>query len=1329
MVHQRSSSRQTRLSIYSLDSLSTSISLLNSSTSSSKQGYIKIDDTYLYEYLLRVCILSYRTEPRFRVPLPIQQSNISSLDPKSKSPKRSHTHLHGHARSKTHDFINIRPTTTYYDYKLPKDIIEVLLIRLNKIAMKQDYKFKIINQDTRRCFLVFYGNLMNKDIQKKIQNMRQPEELVMLFISCANKELTKLNVENLTNVVHLQTSEFIHFLINILTTDYDKRDYLVEKLKEFEDTLIIKNHTNNTLNSNGNGKNNHFTHNSMDNVLTKTSTRSSISSFQTITSSQTIKYPIPSFKQDDMILIQTLGLIFNKSKDDLQNDIDRLKSYSIELKLESDINKLLNDLNLNKCEKLWIPDDFNTIENYEKWKENEIKSLMLLLDQKKHLPIVNNENEDFLIDKFFYFIPDQPKDYYNSLLIKILQSQSISIDNNCNDNEENLLFTKSSLDFLNEVAKIWRIDYITRAISFIDASDKTILSSSSYLEDGIDLDKLKDVFNFSKRIIEIGKLNWDFNTWNKKSQEIYGNFLYKLYLKIMEEIRKLLLKIFNDKLNKPKFKPYLNFLEDYIENDLIFNIVYSKINFKKILKKFQKTIFKISGEKYDEYLSKIPRDNTLSTLHILQLGETIISQAQKIQKRYPMPLLGEIYISKIVIQCQSSLYCNDSETMLKYLISNQLSKNELMTFDESIQLYNILSQIRDLYYQVYSSSSKTFKFNLEDFFENFIKDWAEHSCELTLNFINESLKKDNFLPLNDNENQLYSSSVIDIFTSFRATSTILSNLNWKNEYQLSKFYTIIIKGISNGLLLYSNNLIDLFLNELGTINDIATKKNIIYESRHDKWIAGVKSVINGKERPIPEIYQFQAKTCIKLNDISFTLEQLDQFEEKINPSKLSNIIKKMEKNSNERSNYLFNIRIIRAEGLKACDMNGLSDPYITLLDTSTGRTIGKTNTIYEDLNPYWDETFEIICNRPITLTATVWDENTIGNHDICGRSLIQLDGLKFKESIAREIWLDLDTQGRILFSISVENEKDDIQFYFGKSFRTLMRVEDRMIMSMVNKFTAYIQYTLSIDVIKMVSKGNKSSSLSIEKMSNWLNNNGNNNKIIKEKEKPSTLDIKDAIIPLYDYLNANFKILAKYLTHDLLIKVMTKTWDVVLKIADSLLLPPLIKKKSKKKILSSFECEIVFIWLRSLCNEFFYNNGEGPSLETLQNNKYQELMLVPAYYDNDTYSLKQEVDNLTPMTMKMMNEKKFISFDQLVKRNNTVMGHRNRKVVAKTEKQIAEVRRKMPHEDDIILRILLVRGETDFVFRRLKQREKISRSLATERMARAAADGTFSNFR
>jgi hypothetical protein len=61
----------------------------------------------------------------------------------------------------------------------------------------------------------------------------------------------------------------------------------------------------------------------------------------------------------------------------------------------------------------------------------------------------------------------------------------------------------------------------------------------------------------------------------------------------------------------------------------------------------------------------------------------------------------------------------------------------------------------------------------------------------------------------------------------------------------------------------------------------------------------------------------------------------------------------------------------------------------------------------------------------------------------------------------REYWLDLDTQGRLLLRVSMEGERDDIQFYFGKSFRTLKRTERDMTRKITDKVCARMHHKLA----------------------------------------------------------------------------------------------------------------------------------------------------------------------------------------------------------------------------------------------------------------------------
>ena len=83
--------------------------------------------------------------------------------------------------------------------------------------------------------------------------------------------------------------------------------------------------------------------------------------------------------------------------------------------------------------------------------------------------------------------------------------------------------------------------------------------------------------------------------------------------------------------------------------------------------------------------------------------------------------------------------------------------------------------------------------------------------------------------------------------------------------------------------------------------------------------------------------------------------------------------------------------------------------------------------------------------------VSVRDRALVGKHDIVGRAYLCLDPRRFSDFLAHELWMDLDTQGRILVRVSMEGEKDDIQFYFGRAFRSLKRAEADMLRIFIDK--------------------------------------------------------------------------------------------------------------------------------------------------------------------------------------------------------------------------------------------------------------------------------------
>lgn len=161
----------------------------------------------------------------------------------------------------------------------------------------------------------------------------------------------------------------------------------------------------------------------------------------------------------------------------------------------------------------------------------------------------------------------------------------------------------------------------------------------------------------------------------------------------------------------------------------------------------------------------------------------------------------------------------------------------------------------------------------------------------------------------------------------------------------------------------------------------------------------------------------------------------------------------------EPPRYLFTVKIVLAENLippESSSRGKKLDPFLILSDPA-GFRVAKTRTLYETNDPRWDETIDVSVKGDLWLRATVYNRNLVDHHDNVGCAYIHLDPRKFSDFLAKDMWFQLEDthrkpmDSRLSLRISMEGKKDDIQFYFGRAFRSLKRAEGDMVRIMVDK--------------------------------------------------------------------------------------------------------------------------------------------------------------------------------------------------------------------------------------------------------------------------------------
>ncbi|KAF9562889.1 cytoplasm protein [Agrocybe pediades] len=1223
--------------------------------------------------------------------------------------------------------------------KFPEKMLKVLEQKLQDIAMGKEAAYS--DQFVRRTMAKFYGQLMVDQFKRQMKENRKIEELILMFATNATSVLKKepsLAGEGWKLELNNQIAQFIKLLRECLRNVNHVTPELIARLDTYTAKLAPT-----------------ITSNQSDSGYDSSSTPGEAMSGPTIVSNI-----------EEMHLVKVVASLFKIPEQAVQAEVDKIRgSVVTEKAAMTDLKTCLKNITAGAP----FPgrrDDFDSEAAWQHWKTQEttqLQQLMVLMVQfnpelaKSTPPDVlpplptptgsgrpgslysqpdtptatrsqsissrrsffsadlnfsaaaaDPEQEDDLpVGHHFTYIPPNPRKFYKRLVeYCLIADLELMMSPEVDDNDEVSLgiLSPPHIELINQCALRWRIGHPYRVACFVD------LVKQFYERNDVPMECIPEALqNVAKVIYET-----ELDLWPRQDVDYLASVYASLFNVFLSSLYHAMDAVPN--LKPAEILPYLEILQHIKDSTLVDRF---DIDIEARLQDIKARIRQVSADWYEVSIrEKQSAPGVNRALPLLLMTDEIEKSAKALDKRFPDPLLGKLDIVSLYVEVVVPLLVTELQNSQKRLFESSMNgPTPDVPIQDIFALYRRTAVLLSMYRAFVPEGDLNFQITV--FFQPYVLQWLINTDNKTQQWVEAAISHDKF---EAEGAEGHSSSIMDLFDSLRSPINFLQELEWEDEYQEGRFFTSLAKTISKAIDQYCRSVESLFLAEM-----FPRPSDYIQPQKSSAWLEKARQLaITGEKRVEP--FNFRPESCVKLNNVEAARKLLDNMYNQMQADKIAEVLRNSAPpvpEKKERDTFLFSVKVVMAESLVPLDSSPSSklDTFVTLSDEA-GTRLAKTRTIYETLCPRWDETFDLSVEKPLWIMVSVRDRALVGKHDIVGRAYLCLDPRRFSDCLAHELWMELDTQGRILVRVSMEGEKDDIQFYFGRAFRSLKRAEADMLRIFIDKMSPFIQQCLSRSVIKSLFKSkdgldyNKALGNVTALYRSALGASSSEPQIpLPQAEKPrvrpeelTDVEIEQAILPLFDYFDANLQTLNTYLSDNAKEMVMTRVWKEILNIIEGLLIPPLSDKPSDMKPLSDKEVDIVFRWLKFL-RDYFYANGEGPiSQEVLNSQKHRDVLSIRLYYDWHTDALMEECVRMMQQSLRAAPSIKKRAKSVYTQRNLGTI--RERKKEKKSETETAS--------EQIIMRILRMRPRTqEFIAQQLQimqamQAEQEQRARETE---------------
>ncbi|QRW24518.1 C2 domain-containing protein [Rhizoctonia solani] len=338
---------------------------------------------------------------------------------------------------------------------------------------------------------------------------------------------------------------------------------------------------------------------------------------------------------------------------------------------------------------------------------------------------------------------------------------------------------------------------------------------------------------------------------------------------------------------------------------------------------------------------------------LLELSTKVEKTAKKLDKQFGEPLTGNIDLVSLVVESQIPLYLGDLEDQRTPLYNATCTANPPTTSIDSVfNLYRRVGSLLKLHAAFCPDSGVAF--DLVGYFEPYVHYWIRSTDSKTLQWVQAAIAEDKFVPEGEDRN---SSSVVDLFGSLNSPIEFILDLEWPDEYHNARFMTRLASTISQAIEKYCRSIEELFEHEM-----FPRSGTDLQPQKQSAWLEKAKQYVSVGEKKI-EVFNFTPEPCVKLNNIEAARKLLDNIQNKMQIDKIVAALEDQPPpppDKNDKARYLFTVKVVQAENLVSVDNNpaAMLDTFVVFSDEH-GNKLAKTKTIYDTLNPRWEETFDI----------------------------------------------------------------------------------------------------------------------------------------------------------------------------------------------------------------------------------------------------------------------------------------------------------------------------------------------------------------------------------